>query len=100
DRPLHDPSRRRKRREVTTALCGIATCSPAEHNGHELVPHVFTHSQRWIMARRIGLAALGIICIVSLSLAAEPESGKTTISFKKFTLDTKFRSEGVCVGDF
>src|SRR5437667_12639666 len=52
------------------------------------------------MARRISLAAMGFIVVASLSLAAEPEGGKTNISFKKFTLDTKFRSEGVCVGDF
>src|SRR5438874_12870059 len=52
------------------------------------------------MVRRISLAAFGLFLLASLSLAAEPSGDKTNISFKKFTLDRKFRSEGVCVGDF
>jgi hypothetical protein len=53
------------------------------------------------MIARFAAALSALAFLSSLSLSAEPAKvDSSNITFKKFTLDRKFRSEGVCAGDF
>jgi hypothetical protein len=54
-----------------------------------------------LMIARFLAVAFALAFTAGLSLAEEPaKTDAANISFKKFTLDGKFRSEGVCAGDF
>jgi hypothetical protein len=52
------------------------------------------------MCRSIRRAALATLLLGLLNPAGGAEKAPAKITFKKTTLDTKFRSEGVAVGDF